>query len=75
MGDPSATGFAACEFDDFLLKRCGVRAFTRALLLPGWNNRADRWIVNDQFKARLVIGAGGHFCPCGPDCRGAKRSA
>src|SRR2546430_10859815 len=23
----------------------------------------DRWIVNGQYKARLVIGAGGHFCP------------
>jgi menaquinone-9 beta-reductase len=52
-GRPISYGIRRCEFDNFLLKRC------RAPL----EQSGDRWIVNGQFKARLVIGAGGHFCP------------
>lgn len=50
------------EFDDHLLRRSGAR------VRPGL--RVDRlrpngggWIVNDAISARIVVGAGGHFCP------------
>jgi menaquinone-9 beta-reductase len=51
-----------CEFDDFLLRRAQVRVFEGtgvATLRPNGNT----WIVNDDIEARIVVGAGGHFCP------------
>ncbi len=55
-------GIRRCELDAFLLARCGaelrlgegVRAIERA---------ADGWSVNGEVHSRLVVGAGGHFCP------------
>jgi flavin-dependent dehydrogenase len=55
-------GIRRCEFDTFLLRRCGaelrlgepVRAIER---------RADGWLVDGSIHARLLVGAGGHFCP------------
>ncbi len=35
--------------------------------------QSDHWIVNDAIKARLVVGAGGHFCPVARSI-GAKKS-
>ena len=55
-------GIRRREFDHYLLGRSGAR------LRPGEPLRSMRrknghWIVNDNLKAPLVIGAGGHFCP------------
>ena len=55
-------GILRREFDEYLLKRCGAR------LLLGEDFKAiardgNRWRINDSINARLVIGAGGHFCP------------
>jgi geranylgeranyl reductase family protein len=61
-GRPISYGIRRCEFDDFLLKRCGARIY-EGVALTRLEQSGDRWIVNGQFKARLVIGAGGHFCP------------
>jgi menaquinone-9 beta-reductase len=61
-GRPISYGIRRCEFDDFLLKRCGARIY-EGVALTRLEQSGDRWIVNRQFKARLVIGAGGHFCP------------
>jgi flavin-dependent dehydrogenase len=55
-------GIRRCELDAFLLARCGaelrlgdsVRALERT---------ADGWLVNGAVQARLLVGAGGHFCP------------
>jgi flavin-dependent dehydrogenase len=55
-------GIRRCELDAFLLARCGaeqrlgepVRTLTR---------EPDGWRVNDAVRARLLVGAGGHFCP------------
>jgi flavin-dependent dehydrogenase len=55
-------GIRRCEFDAFLLGRCGadlrlgepVSAVARA---------PDGWVVNEALHARLLVGAGGHFCP------------
>ncbi|MBI1422643.1 MAG: FAD-dependent oxidoreductase [Gammaproteobacteria bacterium] len=51
-----------CEFDDFLLHRSG------ATLILGEKfkdmQKTERgWRVNGKYDARLVVGAGGHFCP------------
>jgi menaquinone-9 beta-reductase len=55
-------GIRRCEFDHFLLERSGVR---RALGEPvSAMERSEKgWLVNGRISARLVIGAGGHFCP------------
>lgn len=55
-------GIRRCEFDNYLLQRCGARL----RLGEAWESmeRVDgRWLVNDAISAALVIGAGGHFCP------------
>jgi len=55
-------GIRRCEFDHYLLER------SRARLRLGdtWKSMervGDRWVVNGEVSAALVIGAGGHFCP------------
>lgn len=55
-------GIRRCEFDHFLLQRCGARlrlgeAFRSA------RQESGEWIVNDSLRAKWLIGAGGHFCP------------
>ena len=55
-------GIRRCEFDHFLLQRCGAR---RRLGEAFHSARQDsgEWIVNDTVRAKWLIGAGGHFCP------------
>lgn len=55
-------GIRRCEFDNYLLQRAGARlrlgeAF-RSLRREG-----PDWVVNDEIRAPIVVGAGGHFCP------------
>jgi menaquinone-9 beta-reductase len=55
-------GIRRCEFDDYLLRRA------RARLLLGTRLRSlersgDQWIANGHIRARMLVGAGGHFCP------------
>ena len=61
-GEPISYGIRRSEFDHFLLRRCGAE------LLLGRAFRSMRrdnagWLVNENFHAKLVVGAGGHFCP------------
>jgi geranylgeranyl reductase family protein len=61
-GRPVSFGIRRCEFDDYLLRRSGAR------LLLGTSisiiRRAGaQWIVNNAVRARMLVGAGGHFCP------------
>jgi flavin-dependent dehydrogenase len=50
------------EFDEFLLHRADVRVFEQT---PLTSLRCDGriWVVNEEIRTPLVIGAGGHFCP------------
>jgi geranylgeranyl reductase family protein len=55
-------GIRRCEFDHYLLERSGARL----RLGDAWKSmerQGDRWLVNGEISASLVIGAGGHFCP------------
>lgn len=59
---PVSYSIRRCEFDEFLMQRSG------ATLLLGEKFSAmvkteSGWRVNDKYDAKLVIGAGGHFCP------------
>jgi geranylgeranyl reductase family protein len=51
-----------CEFDDYLLRRSGA-----GLRLGESVRRIERdargWVVNGEIAARMLVGAGGHFCP------------
>jgi len=55
-------GIRRREFDDYLLRRSGARVMEGVALTS--LQRADGgWIVNGQTRTRLLVGAGGHFCP------------
>ncbi len=60
--EPVSYGIRRCEFDHYLLDRCGARVWT--------GEKAERfertdggWMINGSISTRLLIGAGGHFCP------------
>jgi flavin-dependent dehydrogenase len=55
-------GIRRCEFDTYLLRRCGA-ALRVGEPLSALERRADGWLVNGSLHARLLVGAGGHFCP------------
>src|SRR5262249_5304630 len=53
-----------CEFDAYLLRRSAARLFENTPVTSlRRDDAAGRWIVNDMFRAPVVVGAGGHFCP------------
>jgi len=55
-------GIRRCEFDEYLLRRCGAccREETAVQSIE-WLGNA--WIINGEIRAPLLVGAGGHFCP------------
>jgi len=55
-------GIRRCEFDDYLLRRSGARLI-QGTPLSSLERVGDEWRVNGNIKARLIVGAGGHFCP------------
>ena len=61
-GEPVSYGIRRIEFDHYLLQRCGAEIIAGT----AFDNmeKTDRgWLVNGSIEARLVVGAGGHFCP------------
>ena len=62
FGKPVSYGIRRCEFDEYLLTRSGVR---RLEAQPVRNIRSDNggWVVDDRIRARVIVGAAGHFCP------------
>jgi flavin-dependent dehydrogenase len=55
-------GILRSEFDEYLLRRCGAR-IREGVRFNSIQRSRDGWIANGDIKARLVVGAGGHFCP------------
>jgi flavin-dependent dehydrogenase len=55
-------GIRRCEFDEYLLHRSGA-PLRECTPVTGLERSGDSWIVNGEIKARLLVGAGGHFCP------------
>ena len=62
-----------CEFDDYLLRRADVPV--EQMNVTSIERAADGWIVNDAIQARVLIGAGGHFCPVSRHLRGGRDTA
>lgn len=58
---PVSYGIRRCEFDDFLLHRSGAELQLGAPV--GRIERlSDVWVINGTLRARMLVGAGGHFC-------------
>jgi len=67
-------GIRRCEFDDYLLRRSGAR-LRLGEPLRSMVREGSGWLVNDDIRVPLVIGAGGHFCPVARTLRGESRSS
>ncbi|HEX4565772.1 MAG TPA: NAD(P)/FAD-dependent oxidoreductase [Vicinamibacterales bacterium] len=50
------------EFDDYLLRRAGVRVLDRTRV-TSIRRDGGAWLLNDTISAAALVGAGGHFCP------------
>ncbi|HUO34278.1 MAG TPA: NAD(P)/FAD-dependent oxidoreductase [Candidatus Acidoferrum sp.] len=61
-GGPISFGIRRFEFDEYLLRRSHARV-KEGIALKSIERSGDDWIVNGEYKARVVVGAGGHFCP------------
>jgi flavin-dependent dehydrogenase len=61
-GKPISYGIRRYEFDDYLLRRSGA-ALYEGVTLKELNRVDGGWIVNGQIRTRMLIGAGGTFCP------------
>jgi geranylgeranyl reductase family protein len=59
---PVSFGIRRCQFDEYLLQRSRARL---QLGVPVSKLRRDRgeWVVNEQVRTPMLVGAGGHFCP------------
>ena len=61
-GEPVSYGIRRIEFDDYLLRRSGAELILNETFKK-MEKASDGWLVNDNYRAKLVIGAGGHYCP------------
>ncbi len=61
-GRPVSYGIRRCEFDDYLLRRSGAR-LRLAEAVETIRRTGEGWLINDRYRAPLLVAAGGHFCP------------
>jgi geranylgeranyl reductase family protein len=59
---PVSFGIRRCEFDEYLMRRCGAEVRENVAIKSIERSKVG-WIINGEFRARMLIGAGGHFCP------------
>jgi flavin-dependent dehydrogenase len=59
---PVSYGIRRCEFDDYLLARSGARRCATEMV-DSIERNGGGWIINGTLRTRLLVGAGGHFCP------------
>jgi flavin-dependent dehydrogenase len=59
---PVSYGIRRCEFDHYLLERCGAELRT-ATAIESLERAGGEWLVNGTLRTPLLVGAGGHFCP------------
>ena len=59
---PVSYGIRRFEFDHYLLARCGADLRT-GRAIESLRRDGAHWIVNETLRTRLLVGAGGHFCP------------
>ena len=61
-GRPVSYGIRRCEFDGYLLERCGARVF-QGEPVQRLERSGGAWIINGHVRACMLVGAGGTFCP------------
>jgi flavin-dependent dehydrogenase len=61
-GTTVSYGIRRYEFDHYLLERSGVRRLVSEPVST-LQRHDGGWLVNGRIRARLLVGAGGHFCP------------
>ncbi len=59
---PVSFGIRRYEFDRYLLERSGANC-RLGEPLKTLERMDGRWRVNDSIEAKMIVGAGGHFCP------------
>jgi menaquinone-9 beta-reductase len=59
---PISYGIRRFEFDEFLVERSGARLM-EGTPLRSLERAGGGWLVNGEIRARIIVGAGGHFCP------------
>ncbi len=55
-------GIRRCEFDEYLLRRSGAR-LREGEPISSIERTDGGWLINGTIRARVLVGAGGHFCP------------
>ena len=61
-GTTVSYGIRRCEFDHYLLQRSAARHIVGEPV-SALERHDGSWLVNGRLRARLLVGAGGHFCP------------
>lgn len=59
---PVSYGIRRCEFDHYLLQRCGAK-LRLGEKVDSIERTGEGWLINGALTCSLLIGAGGHFCP------------
>ena len=59
---PVSYAIRRCEFDDYLLRRSGAE-LRLGEPVQSLVRREGEWVLNETVRARMLVGAGGHFCP------------
>jgi flavin-dependent dehydrogenase len=60
--EPVSYAIRRCEFDTYLVARSGAE-LACGVAAERIERRHGRWIINEMFSGRFLVGAGGHFCP------------
>lgn len=55
-------GIRRFEFDEYLVRRSGARVVEKQPFRTIERSEGG-WVVNGEIRARVLVGAGGHFCP------------
>lgn len=61
-GHPISYAIRRCEFDHYLLRRSGAQ-LRLGEPIHSLRRLDDAWVFNDTIRAKMLVGAGGHFCP------------
>lgn len=60
--EPVSYGIRRFEFDEYLVRRSGARVVEKQPFRTIERSEGG-WVVNGEIRARVLVGAGGHFCP------------
>lgn len=71
---PISYAIRRCEFDTWLLRRCGAEV-REATPLGQFERAGGLWRTDAGVEAPMMVGAGGHFCPVARRFAGGARHA